>query len=446
MNQPYTLSWREFQEFRRNQLDSFYQLTQKLGRVAHIKIFGATIFLISEPDVIRELLIKQSRNLHRDPITRQILGRMIGQGVFIAEDEAWQRQRKLLQPIFHAAHIQDFTHIFASHAHEMCKTWQVGETKQLDQEMMGLALRIICQTMFGTDVSSHTSRIGTLMQQAMIEAEAQLRLGLPIPNWLPTPGLLRQKRAVTTIKEILRGIIHDHQRQLAQGNNGNFDLLSMLLMARDEDGEPLNEEQILDECMTIFVAGHETTAVALTWTWALLLQHPAILTRLTNEIATTLGGQPITYEALSQLPYLTQVIKEALRFYPPAPGFGRSPTAPFSVNGTTFKPGDTIIVNIFTVHHQADFYPDPDHFRPERFADGEEQPPRYAYIPFGAGPRTCIGNAFAMLEMQVVLATMIQSLRLSLSPNQEIVPETVVTLRPKHGVKVQVCERIDLDL
>lgn len=437
---PYSLSWHEFQAFRRNQLDAIMRLTTKLGRVAHVKIFGANLHLISEPDVIRELLLKHAQQLHREPITSQIFGRIIGQGVFVAEGEAWQRQRKLIQPVFHAAHIHDFAATFAEYAQEMCASWAVGTVRQLDQEMMALALRIICKTMFGTDIADQTTRIGELMQVVMTEAEAQLRFGFPLPDWLPTPGLRRQKRAVSALKAILLEFIHDHQRQIEQGNDP-ADLLAMLLTARDEAGQPLSKEQILDECLTIFVAGHETTAVALTWAWVLLLQHPTILEKLTREVDAAVGKAPVTYDALNQMPYLSQVTKEVLRYYPPAPGFGRTPLEPFTIYGHTFKRGDTIIVSSYTMHHQSELYPEPETFCPERFAADAEQPARYAYIPFGAGPRTCIGNAFATLEMQVVLATMVQSLRLSLAPEQEIVPETLVTLRPKGGVRMRVEEQ-----
>lgn len=440
---PYTLRWHEFQAFRHNQLDAIVRLTQQLGRVAHVKLLGANLHLVSEPDVIRELLVKHAHQLHREPITTQIFGRIIGQGVFIAEDRTWQRQRKLIQPVFHAAHIQEFAATFASYAQTMCAGWAVGTVRQLDQEMMALALRIICKTMFGTDIANQSNRIGALMQTIMAEAETQLRFGLPIPNWLPTPGLRRQKRAVAALKAILLALIHDHQRQLTEGNDP-ADLLAMLLTARDETGQPLSEEQILDECLTIFVAGHETTAVALTWAWVLLLEQPAVLESLTTEVDAAVGSAPVTLDALSRMPYLAQVVKETLRCYPPAPGFGRTPLEPFTINGHNFKPGDTILVSIYALHHQADFYPEPETFRPERFAADAEQPPRYAYMPFGAGPRTCIGNAFAMLELQVVLATMVQSLRLSLAPGQQVVPETLVTLRPKGGVRVRVEERHSL--
>lgn len=438
MKKPYRLSWREMQRLRTDQLNTIYDLTATLGNVAQVNVFGTTLHLVSDPDVIRELLVKRPHQLHRDATTTRILGRLVGSGVFIAEDEAWQRQRKLIQPVFHAAHIHDFVDVFAEQTREMCASWPEGEVQQLDQEMMKLALQVICQTMFGTDIVHSVERIGALMHAAMVETEAQLRFGLPLPDWLPLPGLRRQRQALAGVHQLLWEIIRDHQEQLARGGHPNTDLLTMLLTARDEAGESLSEEQVLDECMTIFVAGHETTAVALTWTWALLLQHPEIFARLQREIQEVVGERPITYTDIKQLPYLTQVIKESLRYYPPAPGFGRTPTEPFSINDHDFNPGDTIIVSSYTLHRQAKFYPDPDRFCPDRFAADAEPPPRYAYIPFGAGSRTCIGNAFATLEMQVVLATMIQSVSLLLVPDQEIVPETLVTLRPKRGVQVRV--------
>ncbi|MEM7129908.1 MAG: cytochrome P450 [Chloroflexota bacterium] len=446
MTNTYRLTFNELGEFRRDQRNMILQLTERLGRVAHINILGIKMHLVSDPDVIRELLVRNSHQLHRDSFTTNVLGRMLGQGLFIAEDQAWQRQRKLVQPIFHAVHIQDFVQIFAQQARDMCKGWVAGQTYPLDQEMMALTLRIICQTMFSADIEGETERLGTLMRIMLTEAEAQLKSGLPLPAWLPTPGNLRQKRAIRGIHELLRSIIRERHERIELGEEVESDLLTMLLMARDEDGEPMSQRQVLDECMTVFFAGHETTAVALTWAWSVLLQEPDVLNRLREEIINTIGDQTITYEHIAQMPYLSQVLKETLRLYPPAPGFGRTPTEPFQVNGHQFNPGDTIIVSINTLHYQNEFYPDPEHFDPERFAPEQEQPDRYMYMPFGAGSRICIGNAFAMLEMQVVLATMIQMAAMKLENNQEIVPETLVTLRPKNGVKIQVVEKRSISL
>ncbi len=437
MRQPYRFSWKDFQAFRRDQLGAALQLTEQLGRIAHIKILGTNLYLISEPEVIRDLLTTHAHQLHRDPMTSRVLGDILGQGVFSAEDEAWQRQRKLVQPMFHASHIHDFVNLFATYARQLCESWKPGDNRRLDREMMQLTLRIICQTMFSVDVEGMTNRIGAFMQTIMQEAEVQLRRGLPTPRWLPTPGTRRQKQALRGIHDLLLEIIHQRRAHLARGDDPPPDLLSMLLLARDDMGQPLSDPEIRDECMTVFVAGHETTAVGLTWAWYLLLRHPGVLGRLTAEVDAVLGEASVTYDDLAKMPYLAQVVRESLRYYPPAPGFARTPTEAFSINGLSFKRRDILMVSIYALHRQAAFYPEPEAFRPERFAPEAPQP-RYTYLPFGAGPRTCVGSAFAMLEMQAVLATMVQSLRLSLASGPPVVPELTVTLRPRDGVSVRV--------
>ena len=438
MTTAHRLGWREMQNFRHDQPNTILQLTEQLGRLAHVSMLGIQLHLICEPDAIRELLIKHADQLHRDPFTRRIFDRFVSGGVFMAEDEAWRQQRKLVQPVFHAAHIEQYAQTFADYAQNMCDSWQPGQTRRLDQEMMALALRIICQTMFGADIDGVIDRIGQLMQTIMAEAEAQLRALMPAPKWLPTPGNSRQRRAVQEIQQLLMEII---QERKAQKDHDGDDLLARLLLARDEKGNAMSDQQVLDECLTVFVAGHETTAVALTWAWVLLLQHPDKLEKLQQEVHNTLNGASMHLGALAQMPYLNQVVKETLRLYPPAPGFGRTPTEPFSLNGSEFKPGDILMFSIYALHRQKDFYPHPEQFQPERFAADAEQPPRYAYAPFGAGPRTCVGNHFALLEIQMVLATMVQFLEISLAPNQQIEPVTLVTLRPRDGVRIRVHSR-----
>lgn len=438
MSTAYRLSWREMQNFRNDQNNTILQLTEQLGRLAHINMLGVKLHLICDPDMIRELLIKHSDQLHRDPFTRRVFDRFASGGLFLSEDEAWRRQRRLVQPVFHATHIQQYAQTFADYAQQMCSSWHPGQTRQLDREMMALTLRIICKTMFGADIEPVTARIGQLMQTIMTEAETQLRALMPAPKWLPTPGNVRQRRAVEAVQQLLTEIIQERKTKLAQSEDEGQDLLARLLLARDENGQPMSDRQVLDECVTIFVAGHETTAVALSWAWALLLQHPDALTKLQNEVRDALNGAPVTLEALTKLPYLEQVIKETLRLYPPAPGFGRTPTQAFSLNGTQYKPGDVLMFSIYALHRQAEFYPEPACFRPERFDTAAPQPPRYAYAPFGAGPRTCVGNHFALLEMQMVLASMVQSLDLALAADGPIEPVSLVTLRPRDGVKVVV--------
>ena len=435
---PYRLNFKEMGEFRTDQINKISELTDRLGRVAYVSMLGIRVYLISEPEMIREIIVRHAGQLHKDRFTSSMFKRMLGQGIVIAEEEQWRQQRKLIQPIFHATHIDEFATTFAHHAQEMCAAWRVGDTIHLETEMMELTLRIICETMFSADIDGLVDKLGEHLNVMVIEAQAQLASGLVIPDWVPLPTYRRQNGAIEKNHELLLGIIHKRQAQIRNGDEVPADLLTMLLRAEYEDGSSMSDRQVLDECMTIFFAGHETTAVGLTWAWIELLQHPDILQRLTDEIRDAVGDRSIGYADLAQMPYLGQVVKESLRLHPPVAAFSRSPIEEFEIDGYHFRPKDLLVLSINTMHQQEEFYPDPTRFDPERFGPDKEQPDRYMYMPFGAGSRICIGNAFATLEMQVVLATMVQSLRLSLIPGQEFVPEQLITLRPRDGVTVRV--------
>ncbi|MCB8961870.1 MAG: cytochrome P450 [Ardenticatenales bacterium] len=438
LSQPHKLSWQELGEYRQDQAGKIRELTARFGRVVPVTMVGIPLYLISEPEIIRELLVRHPDELHKDRFTAHVFRRMLGDGLLTAEDAKWSRQRKLIQPIFHAGHIQDFADTFTALAGEMCERWPVGATLQLEKEMMALTLRIICRTMFSEEIAGQIEQLEKHLEVIVAEAQKQLDFGLRIPSWLPLPTYRRQNKAIAGISDLLRQIIQKRQAQLAQGREVPADLLTMLLTARYEDGQPMAEEQVLHECLTIFFAGHETTAVSLTWCWTLLLQHPAILARLTAEVSGVLGDRPVRYDDLAQLPYLSQVIKETLRLYPPAAAIAREVMQPFEAGGFQFKAKETLIVSIDTLHHQADFFPEPDQFNPDRFGPEQAQPGRYTYMPFGAGSRICVGNAFATLEMQMVLATMVQQLQLALLPGQQFGPAQLITLKPQDGVQIKV--------
>lgn len=435
---PYRLGLREMREFSEDQMGKIIDLTERLGRVAHISMLGIRIYFISEPEMIREILVRHPTQLHKDRFTSHMFNRMLGQGIVTAEDEVWQGQRKLMQPIFHARQINDFADIFAGHAQRMCREWSTGETIQLEQEFTELTLRIICETMFSADIEGMVDQLGEHLNVMVTEAQGQLSSGLTIPNWVPLPTYRRQDKAIAEIHELLLSIIHKRQAQIENGDKVPSDLLTMFLTAKYDDGSSMSDKQVLDECMTIFFAGHETTAVGLTWAWIELLKHPEILDRLTDEIDAAVGDRAVSYDDLEKIPYLEQVVKEALRLHPPVAAFSRTPIEEFEIDQYHFRPKDTIIMSTNTLHHQEEYYPEPNRFNPDRFASDQAQPDRYTYMPFGAGSRICIGNAFATLEMQIVLATMIQSVQLSLVAGQEFVPQQLITLRPKDGVKVRV--------
>jgi cytochrome P450 len=267
--------------------------------------------------------------------------------------------------------------------------------------------------------------------------EAQLKMNFIPPKWLPTRLNRRFNRAYQKITELLRRIIRERQ---AEGRD-HGDLLSMLLSVRDEDGKAMPEQQLLDECLTLFVAGHETTAAALTWSWYLLAQHPDVAAQLYSEIEEVLGGEPITFAKLPSLPLLEAVVKETMRLYPPAFGFGRAVQEAFAVGDYNFPKGAIILFNSFVTHRRPDLYEEPEAFRPKRFMDKATEPDRYTYFPFGAGPRICLGNMFAMLEAQVILATMMQQVQLELAVTRPVELDTLVTLRPKEPLLMRVGER-----
>jgi cytochrome P450 len=239
--------------------------------------------------------------------------------------------------------------------------------------------------------------------------------------------------------------MRDIIREAQANNRDEGDLLSMLIQARDEAGRPMSEAQLLDECTTLMFAGHETTAVALMWAWLLLARHPEAAGRLYDEVDERLKGGAVTFERLTDLPYTEMIVKETLRLYPPAYSFGRTPLEAIDLEAAGrryhFKKGSTIIISTMAMHRLPEFFPQPEAFRPERWAAGEPQPPKYAYLPFGAGPRVCLGNMFAMMEAQVILATMAQGARFVPEGEPEMKPEPLLTLRPKGPLRFCVTLR-----
>ncbi|MEZ4836005.1 MAG: cytochrome P450 [Caldilineaceae bacterium] len=424
----------EIRAFQQDQLGFVQRMGAELGGVAHVNMMGVDLFFVSEPAVIRDVLIHHGDKLHRDPFTGRVFRRFMGNGVFMAEGEAWRRQRKLVQPAFHATRIRDYTEIMATSTQQMTAAWQSGQTVILDDALTQLTLRIIAKTMFDVDLAADVARIGQWMKQILSEGESQLKMPVLPPSWLPTPGNRRQQSALHAVKDYLRGIIA--QRRATGEDHG--DLLSMLLAARDEDGHPMPEDQLLDECVTLFVAGHETTAAALTWAWYLLAQHPHVTARLRADVEQVLGGRQIAFDDLPQLPYLEAVVKETLRLYPPAFGFGRQVQQPFDALGHHFPRKAVLMFSSYATHHRPDLWPEPEAFRPERFLDAATAPDRYTYFPFGVGARICLGNMFAMLEAQVILATMLQQVDLALHNTDPVVMDTQITLRPHDPLQMEV--------
>lgn len=350
------------------------------------------------------------------------------------------RQRRLMQPAFHRRKIASYGQMMTEYAAEMRDRWQDGETYDLHEEMMRLTLAIVGRTLFGAEVESEAAEIGG----ALIEAIGLFRLlHLPFSHLLeklPLPQVLRFQAARARLDATIYRLIAEHR---ASGEDKG-DLLSMLLAAQDEDdGGFMTDTQVRDEALTLFLAGHETTASAMTWTWYLLSQSPEVEAQFHAELDSALAGRLPTFDDLPNLPYTRRVLAESMRLFPPAWTIGRRVVSDYAVRDYLLPAGTLILLSPAVMHVDPRFYPDALQFDPNRWTEeAEAQRPKFAYFPFGGGPRVCIGEQFAWMEGILLLATLGQRWRLRLAPGQIVATQPIVTLRPRYGMRMQVEKRV----
>ncbi|MEZ4672350.1 MAG: cytochrome P450 [Anaerolineae bacterium] len=397
-----------------------------------------SFYTLTDPELAHEILVNQANNFYKLKLIKYALGPFLGNGLLTSEGDFWKRQRKLSQPAFHTRRIENYAETMVDFARRMVADWKSGEKRFIDREMMKITLKIVAKTLFDADVSDDADRVGVLLTHILEASNERINAPFPWPEWLPSAKRDQMRRDVAELDAILQRFIDERRRS----SEDRGDLLSMLLAAQDDDGSGMTDKQLRDELMTIFLAGHETTAMNLTWTWYLLSQHPQVVARLKEEVDTVLGERPATMADLAHLPYTEMVMKEALRLYPPAPSVGREPIEDVQVGGYTIPKGAIVNISIYAMHRNPAYFPDAETFDPERFSPEREKAiPRFAYLPFGAGPRICIGNSFAQMEARLILATMIQHVDLALLPGQEIVPRQLVTVRPRNGIEMAVTRR-----
>ena len=323
----------------------------------------------------------------------------------------------------------------AAYTEEMLATWQDAEVRDIHQEMMQLTMRIVAKVLFSVEVRADTERVAAALNVLMRHTSGGRMILPPILRHVPVPALLRVKRAVRELDEIVNRIIR--QRRASGEDTG--DLLSMLMAARDEDGSVMTDRQLRDEIMTFLLAGHETTAVSLSWTWYLLSEHPEVAQKLRQELNHVLGGRTPQLEDLVRLPYTDKVVKESMRLYPPAWSLARTAAKEIEIAGYRLPVGANVVMSPWIIHRDPRFFEDPDGFDPDRWtAHSTQQLPRFAYFPFGGGPRLCIGASFAMMEANLLVATIAQRFQLQLVPGHPVDPLPGITLRPRHGMRMQI--------
>jgi cytochrome P450 len=417
------------------------------GGVVPLKIGLRRGHLVSDPAVVRHVLLDNIDNYDKHTPAFDAVRVVLGNGMLTSGGAFWKRQRRIAQPAFHGESVKRFGPIICRMAADCGGRWEraaaAGEPVDASTDMMKLTLQIVAETLFGDDLAGSADEINRVFPVILACLAARAASPLRPPLWMPTATNRRLRPALASLDAIVRRLIATKRRRVADGagpQEGPRDLLTILMLARDEEtGEGMSDAQLRDEVMTLMIAGHETTAIALAWLWVLLDRHPDEQERLRAELRAATGGRPPTAEDLPQLPRLKAVIQETLRLYPPVWLFDRRALGPDELAGTRVATGDLVIFCPYAMHRLPALWSDPEAFRPERFEAGrEEQKNKFAYLPFSAGPRTCLGNTFAMIESQIIVGTLLSRFRIRLADATAPTPRPQVTLRTSRPVVLRL--------
>ena len=429
-------------------IQTMEQARAKYGDVVRFRIGPRTVHLLSHPDLAQQVLVKEKETFFKiqEGTDRKIgLGLVLGEGLLTNRDhDSWFLRRRMLQPVFYRRRIATMADEMVAAGQKMLSRWDELYTPEdvfdVHEEMMRVTLDVINRTMFGADVTREAGRVGTAMTVLTRYAFAQAGNPFSMPPWVPTHRNQEFHRALETIDSVVLGLIRARQAARGSGEQPRHDLLDMLLDAEDaETGERMTDQEVLDEVKTVFAAGHETTANALTWTWLLLSEHPEAGEKLRAELDAVLDGRPPTLADVPNLHYTRQVFDEALRLYPPVPALVRRVIRATTLGGYEIPANSRALISIYNLHRHPGFWEEPIRFEPERFSP-ERRASHHdlAYIPFGAGQHKCIGNNFALMEGLLLLAMIAQRYELDLVPERPVEREVAVTMRPREGLYVRL--------
>ncbi len=429
-----------FRQFMKDRL-GFLTTLSKLGDVSHFKMGKQLAFFINHPDLIRDVLVTNHAKFEKGRALKRAK-RLLGEGLLTNEGASHLRQRRMIQPTFHRQRIANYANSMIEFGAKMADEWQDGEERDISQEMMRLTLNIVGKTLFNANVADEADEVGKAMTDLVELFDYLLLPFAEILEKLPLPHSRRFHKAKNILDTVIYDIINDRRKS----GEDKGDLLSMLLMAQDEDdGGQMSDEQIRDECLTIFLAGHETTANALTWTWYLLSQHPEIEAKFHAELDQVFGEKEILTAAdYPKLKYTEAVLAESMRLFPPAWGLGRLATKEHNLGNYHVPAGSLILMSMYVLQHDERFWEDPNNFKPERFCTEnaiKEASNKFIYFPFGGGVRRCVGEQFAWMEGVLLMATLGKNWKLKLNPTQKVVPQAMITLRSKYGMKMKIEKR-----
>ena len=411
---------------------TFLSESRTLGKVVWLPFPGRDLFVVHDPELMEEVLIKRHHDFIKDKFTRA-LSDSLGNGLLLSEGDLWKRQRRLMQPAFHKQRIEAYADTMVAEAERTLASWRDGEQRDVHVDMMHTTSEIAAITMFGAHMGDAGAELSQGVEDVMRRYLGLFGTGIPLPAGIPTPTNLRFRRALSRLDDLVRSFIEQRRRS----EEPTFDLLSLLLSAHDEDGKGMSDQQLRDECVTLFVAGHETTALALSYSLLLLAEHPQHMKRLRQELREVLGGRSARYADLAALRFTDAVVKESMRLYPPAWAIGREATVDTQIGNYRVPKGAEVALCQWSAHRDPRWFERPEAFVPERWLSETERP-RFAFFPFGGGPRVCIGNHFAMTEAVLVLATLLSHFEVAPAVTRTLRFMPSVTLRPRGGIPLRV--------
>lgn len=412
---------------------------REYGDIAFFKIGSRRIYLLSHPDLIQQVLITDNRNFTKSRALKRSKA-VIGEGLLTVEGDTHLERRRLLQPAFHTRSIETYADTMRDATAELVESWEYNKSFDIHKEMMKLTLAIVTKTLFGTETKSESDEIGKCLTTIVKQFPRMLFPYSEYLDNLPIPSIRKFKQSLNRLDQIIYSLIEERRGEQENKN----DILTTLINAQDEEsGSRLTDYEVRDEAMTLFIAGQETTANALVWTIYLLCTNPEIKTKLQEELDTILNKDLPSFEDIRNLEYTNMVFKEAMRLYPPAWNVARQAIEDYEIDEYTIPSGADIYMSPYVVHHDERFFPEPFKFNPERWKEEQASSlPRFAYFPFGGGTRRCIGEPFAMMEGVLIIAAIFSRFDVKITPDQKIVPDALITIRPKHGMKVNLKKRV----
>ena len=425
-----TLLGGNVRQFRAALLNFLLETAREYGPLASFRIGPRRVFLASGPDLIEQVLVTDAKHYIKHFGARAFKP-VLGNGLVTSEGAFWHRQRKLIQPAFLKIRVQSYAQIMAELTDQMLDSWFPGKSVQIDYEFEALTSKIALKTLFDLEDFGDRQRFSGTLKLAFELMNVRLRRIFKLPLWVPTPANLRLQGAVGELDRTVEGFIASGRSRRDIGD----DLLSRLLVAQHEDGTRMSDLQLRDEAMTLYLAGHETTALTLAWSWYLLSQNPNVENELVSEWQHVLAGATPTADQLHRLPYTAAVIAESMRLYPPVYVIGREATDDLELGGYRVKRGYTVLMSQWVSHRDPRYFPEPEEFRPERWENGlAKRIPKFAYYPFGGGQRLCVGSSFALMEAAIILAAVGQRYRFTLDPDAVIGIKPQITLLPANGI------------